>query len=150
MIKWDLYNFFLQEIYLSLPDKGKKIGDFVEKVHLALAHLEEEERKQASLISVRTEFQAKYQHAFAKRSTDNHLEFNLDMIIPSHGRNKANVNIDVANIQENGGLLGQDESLTSQPETAENTRNSRWQRSNLTDERHRACGGVWTSNSWWK
>lgn len=99
---------------MSLPDKGKKIGDFVEKVHLALAHLEEEERKQASLISVRTEFQA-----FAKRSTDNHLEFNLDMIIPSHGRNKANVNIDVANIQGNGGLLGQDESLTSQTETAE-------------------------------
>ncbi|XP_058639611.1 protein GRINL1A isoform X2 [Onychostoma macrolepis] len=103
----------------SLPDKGKKIADFVEKVHLALAHLEEEERKQASLISVRTEFQAKYQHAFAKRSTDKHLESNLDMIIPSHGRNKANVNIDAANIQENGGLLGQEESLTSQPEAAE-------------------------------
>ncbi len=91
----------------------------MEKVHLALAHLEEEERKQASLISVRTEFQAKYQHAFAKRSTDKHLESNLDMIIPSHGRNKANVNIDAANIQENGGLLGQEESLTSQPEAAE-------------------------------
>ncbi|XP_043101627.1 protein GRINL1A isoform X2 [Puntigrus tetrazona] len=103
----------------SLPDKGKKIADFVEKVHLALGHLEEEERKQASLISVRTEFQAKYQDAFAKRSTDKHLESNLDIIIPSHDRNKANVNIDAANIQKNGGLLGQEESLTSQPEAAE-------------------------------
>uniref|UniRef100_A0A673MMM2 DNA-directed RNA polymerase II subunit GRINL1A-like n=2 Tax=Sinocyclocheilus rhinocerous TaxID=307959 RepID=A0A673MMM2_9TELE len=103
----------------SLPDKGKKIADFVEKVHIALGHLEEEERKQASLISVRTEFQAKYQHALAKRSTDKHLESNLDMIIPSHDRNQANVNIDAANIQENGGLLGQEESLTSQPEPAE-------------------------------
>lgn len=112
---YDFFRRFLQ----SLPDKGKKIADFVEKVHLALAHLEEEERKQASLISVRTEFQAKYQHAFAKRSTDKYLESNLDMIIPSHGRNKANVNIDAANIQENGGLLGQEESLTSQPEAAE-------------------------------
>ncbi|XP_073693213.1 protein GRINL1A [Garra rufa] len=103
----------------SLPDKGKKIADFVEKVHLALGHLEEEERKQASLISVRTEFQAKYQDALAKRSTDKHLDSNLDMIIPSHDRNKANVNIDGANISENGGLLGQEESLTSQLEAAE-------------------------------
>ncbi|XP_059386025.1 DNA-directed RNA polymerase II subunit GRINL1A-like [Carassius carassius] len=103
----------------GLPDKGKKIADFVEKVHLALGHLEEEERKQANLISVRTEFQAKYQHALAKRSTDKHLESNLDMVIPSHDRNQANVNIDAANIQENGGLLGQEESLTSQPEHAE-------------------------------
>ncbi|KAL1271417.1 hypothetical protein QQF64_030433 [Cirrhinus molitorella] len=98
----------------SLPDKGKKIADFVEKVHLALGHLEEEERKQASLISVRTEFQAKYEHALAKRSTDKHLDSNLDMIIPSHDRNEASVNIDVANIQKNGGLLSQDEFLTAE------------------------------------
>ncbi|XP_052457951.1 DNA-directed RNA polymerase II subunit GRINL1A-like [Carassius gibelio] len=103
----------------TLPDKGKKIAGFVEKVHLALGHLEEEERKQASLISLRMEFQSKYQHALAKRSTETHLDSNLDMIIPSHDRNKANVNIDAANIKENGGLLGQAESLTSQPEDAE-------------------------------
>ncbi|XP_051756056.1 protein GRINL1A [Ctenopharyngodon idella] len=103
----------------SLPDKGKKIADFVEKVHLALGHLEEEERKQASLISVRTEFQAKYQQALAKRSTDKHLDSNLDMIITSHDGNEANINIDAANIQENGGLFGQEESLTSWPKAVE-------------------------------
>ncbi|KAI2662668.1 DNA-directed RNA polymerase II subunit GRINL1A-like protein [Labeo rohita] len=102
----------------TLPDKGKKIADFVEKVHLALGHLEEEERKQASLISVRTEFQAKYQHALAERSTDKHLDSNVDMIIPSRDRNKANVNINMADIQENGGLLGQEESLTSKLKAA--------------------------------
>ncbi|XP_026863200.2 protein GRINL1A [Electrophorus electricus] len=50
----------------TLPDKGKKISDFAERVRLALANLKEEEKKQASLSSVRTEFQAKYQHAFAQ------------------------------------------------------------------------------------
>ncbi|KAG1942098.1 protein GRINL1A isoform X2 [Pimephales promelas] len=102
----------------SLPDKGKKIADFVVKVHLALGHLEEEERKQANLISVRTELQAKYQQALANRSTDKHLGSNLDMIIPSHDGKEANVNIDEANIQENGGLFGQEESLTSRPQVA--------------------------------
>lgn len=89
------------------------------KVHLALGHLEEEERKQANLISVRTELQAKYQQALANRSTDKHLGSNLDMIIPSHDGKEANVNIDEANIQENGGLFGQEESLTSRPQVAE-------------------------------
>ncbi|XP_056123340.1 protein GRINL1A [Rhinichthys klamathensis goyatoka] len=103
----------------SLPDKGKKIADFVVKVHLALGHLEEEERKQANLISVRTELQAKYQQALANRSTDKHLGSNLDMIIPSHDGKEANVNIDEANIQENGGLFGQEESLTSRLQVAE-------------------------------
>lgn len=111
---YDLFRRFIQ----TLPDKGKKIADFVEKVHLALGHLEEEERKQASLISVRTEFQAKYQHALAERSTDKHLDSNVDMIIPSRDRNKANVNINMADIQENGGLLGQEESLTSKLKAA--------------------------------
>ncbi|KAK7176504.1 hypothetical protein R3I93_000666 [Phoxinus phoxinus] len=103
----------------SLPDKGKKIADFVVKVHLALGHLEEEERKQANLISVRTELQAKYQQALANRSTDKPLGSNLDMIIPSHDGEEANVNIDEANIQENGGLFGREESLTSRPQAAE-------------------------------
>ncbi|CAM4522946.1 unnamed protein product [Leuciscus chuanchicus] len=103
----------------SLPDKGKKIADFVVKVHLALGHLEEEERKQANLISVRTELQAKYQQALANRSTDKHLGSNLDIIIPSHDGKEANVNIDEANIQENGGLFGREESLTSRPQAAE-------------------------------
>lgn len=116
MSKNEFYFYYLSRRFIqSLPDKGKKIADFVEKVRLALGHLEEEERKQASLISVRTEFQAKYQQAFAKRSTDKHLDSNLDMIIPSNDGNEANINIDAANIQENGGLFGQEESLTSRP-----------------------------------
>ncbi|KAB5525993.1 hypothetical protein PHYPO_G00146580 [Pangasianodon hypophthalmus] len=51
----------------TLPDKGKKISEFVEKVRHALANKEEEEKKQASLASVRTEFQARYQQAFTQR-----------------------------------------------------------------------------------
>ncbi|XP_051563830.1 DNA-directed RNA polymerase II subunit GRINL1A-like [Myxocyprinus asiaticus] len=104
----------------SLPDKGKKIADFVEKVRLALGHLEEEERKQASLISVRAEFQAKYQQALAKRSIDKHLDSSSAMSITSHDKTEAHVNITAANIQENGGLFGQ-ESLTSPPKAAAET-----------------------------
>lgn len=51
----------------TLPDKGRKISDFVEKVRQALAALEEEEEKQASLSAIGTEFQARYQQALAQR-----------------------------------------------------------------------------------
>ncbi|KAK3510137.1 hypothetical protein QTP70_026731 [Hemibagrus guttatus] len=51
----------------TLPDKGKRISEFVEKVRHALANKEEEEKKQASLASVRSEFQARYQQAFTQR-----------------------------------------------------------------------------------
>lgn len=103
----------------TLPDKGKKIAEFVEKVHLALGHLEEDMRKQASLISVRTEFQSKYQQALAKRSTDKHLDSKMDTVIPSHDRKEANVNTDVVNVEENGGPFGQEEFLTARLQAAE-------------------------------
>uniref|UniRef100_A0A8B9J8Y1 RNA polymerase II subunit M n=1 Tax=Astyanax mexicanus TaxID=7994 RepID=A0A8B9J8Y1_ASTMX len=51
----------------TLPDKGKKITDFVEKVRQALEALEEEEEKQASLSTIGTEFQVRYQQALAQR-----------------------------------------------------------------------------------
>ncbi|XP_060767419.1 protein GRINL1A isoform X2 [Neoarius graeffei] len=57
----------LRRFVQTLPDKGKKISEFVEKVHHALANKEEEETKQASLVSVRAEFQARYQQAFTQR-----------------------------------------------------------------------------------
>ncbi|KAI4900198.1 hypothetical protein NFI96_017683 [Prochilodus magdalenae] len=50
----------------SLPDKGKKISDFAEKVRQALVDLEEEEKKRASLSAIETEFQARYQQAFTQ------------------------------------------------------------------------------------
>nr|XP_055058796.1 DNA-directed RNA polymerase II subunit GRINL1A-like [Misgurnus anguillicaudatus] len=99
----------------SLPDKGKKIADFVEKVNLALGHLDEQERKQASLISARAEFQAKYQQALSKRSTDKNLD--SDLHTPSHDENKA---YDAHNIQENS-LFDNNESSTSQPQAAAET-----------------------------
>ncbi|KAF4091075.1 hypothetical protein AMELA_G00033050 [Ameiurus melas] len=49
----------------TLPDKGKKISEFVGKVRHALANKEEEEKKQVRLASVRTEFQARYQQALS-------------------------------------------------------------------------------------
>lgn len=99
----------------SLPDKGKKIADFVEKVNLALENLDEQERKQASLISARAEFQSKYQQAFSKRTTDKNLD--SDLHTPSHDENKAH---DAHNIQENG-LFDHNEFSTSQPQAAAET-----------------------------
>ncbi|XP_038825068.1 early endosome antigen 1-like [Salvelinus namaycush] len=51
----------------TLPDKGKKISDFAERLCLALAQNEEEEMKQDMLSSVRTELQSKYQQTLTQR-----------------------------------------------------------------------------------
>lgn len=48
----------------TLPDKGKKITEFAEKVRFAIEHHDEDERKQSMLSAVRTELQSKYQQAF--------------------------------------------------------------------------------------
>ncbi|KAM9366302.1 protein GRINL1A [Symphorus nematophorus] len=48
----------------TLPDKGKKIKEFVEKVRLAIELHDEEERRQSSVSAARTELQSKYQQAF--------------------------------------------------------------------------------------
>ncbi|KAJ8340464.1 hypothetical protein SKAU_G00350970 [Synaphobranchus kaupii] len=58
----------------SLPDKGRKISDFVQRVHLALAHHEEEEKRRNMLTSVRTEFQSKYQQALSQRQPGNRTD----------------------------------------------------------------------------
>lgn len=54
----------------TLPDKGKKITDCVERVRIALVQHADEERKQDMLSSVRTEFQSKYQQAFSQQRHD--------------------------------------------------------------------------------
>lgn len=51
----------------TLPDKGKKIQEFAEKVHLAIEQLDEEERKQSLVSAARTELQSKYQQAFTRQ-----------------------------------------------------------------------------------
>lgn len=48
----------------TLPDKGRKLQDFREKIQQALEHREEDERKQRLVSAARTEFQSKYQQAF--------------------------------------------------------------------------------------
>ncbi|KAE8297067.1 DNA-directed RNA polymerase II subunit GRINL1A [Larimichthys crocea] len=48
----------------TLPDKGKKIKEFAEKVRLAIEHRDEEERRQSLVSAARTELQSKYQQAF--------------------------------------------------------------------------------------
>lgn len=48
----------------TLPDKGKKIKEFVENVRLAIEHHDEEERRQSLVSAARTELQSKYQQAF--------------------------------------------------------------------------------------
>ncbi|XP_042349355.1 protein GRINL1A [Plectropomus leopardus] len=51
----------------SLPDKGKKIKDFAEKLQLAIEHNDEEERRQGLVSAARTELQSKYQQAFTSQ-----------------------------------------------------------------------------------
>uniref|UniRef100_A0A3Q4BM46 Uncharacterized protein n=1 Tax=Mola mola TaxID=94237 RepID=A0A3Q4BM46_MOLML len=48
----------------TLPDKGEKIKEFVEKVRLALEHHDEKEKRQSVVCAARTELQSKYQQAF--------------------------------------------------------------------------------------
>ncbi|XP_008303278.1 protein GRINL1A [Stegastes partitus] len=51
----------------TLPDKGKKIKEFAEKVRLAIEHHSEEERRRSLVSAARTELQSKYQQAFTNR-----------------------------------------------------------------------------------
>lgn len=48
----------------TLPDKGKKIKEFVEKVRLAIQHQDEEERRQSLALATKTDFESKYRRAF--------------------------------------------------------------------------------------
>ncbi|KAM9860922.1 protein GRINL1A [Aulostomus maculatus] len=48
----------------TLPDKGKKIREFAERVQRAIEHRDEEERKRGSVSVARMELQSKYQQAF--------------------------------------------------------------------------------------
>ena len=54
----------------SLPDGGRKISDFAERVRLAISERdeeeEEEEQKRRLLLSAGTELQSKYQQAFSQ------------------------------------------------------------------------------------
>uniref|UniRef100_A0A1A7XDD5 Polymerase (RNA) II (DNA directed) polypeptide M n=1 Tax=Iconisemion striatum TaxID=60296 RepID=A0A1A7XDD5_9TELE len=52
----------------TLPDKGNKIKDFVEKVRSAIEERREEERRQSLVSAARTELQSKYQRAFQQRA----------------------------------------------------------------------------------
>uniref|UniRef100_M4AIV8 RNA polymerase II subunit M n=1 Tax=Xiphophorus maculatus TaxID=8083 RepID=M4AIV8_XIPMA len=49
----------------TLPDKGKKIRDFAEKVRLAIEQCSEEERRQSLMSAARAELQSKYHQAFS-------------------------------------------------------------------------------------
>ncbi|XP_060894547.1 protein GRINL1A [Labrus mixtus] len=49
----------------TLPDKGKKIKEFAEKVRLAVQLHDEEERRRSLVSAVSTELQSKYKQAFA-------------------------------------------------------------------------------------
>nr|XP_046242412.1 protein GRINL1A [Scatophagus argus] len=53
-----------KKLVQTLPDKGKKIKEFAEKVRLAVEHHDEEERRQSLVSAARTELQSKYQQAF--------------------------------------------------------------------------------------
>ncbi|XP_062241458.1 protein GRINL1A [Platichthys flesus] len=54
-----------QKLLQSLPDKGKRISEFAEKVRLAIEHHDEEDRRQSLVSSARMELQSKYQQAFS-------------------------------------------------------------------------------------
>ncbi|XP_061749541.1 protein GRINL1A [Nerophis ophidion] len=54
----------------TLPDKGKKLRDFAEKINHAIEQHDEEERKKSLVSAARAEFQSKYQHAFTVRRSE--------------------------------------------------------------------------------
>ncbi|CAL8379013.1 unnamed protein product [Arctogadus glacialis] len=51
----------------SLPDGGRKISDFAERVRLAVVERDDEKQRPRLLCSVGTELQSKYQQALAQR-----------------------------------------------------------------------------------
>ncbi|XP_030233565.1 protein GRINL1A [Gadus morhua] len=51
----------------SLPDGGRKISDFAERVRLAVVERDEDKQRPRLLFSVGTELQSKYQQAFSQR-----------------------------------------------------------------------------------
>lgn len=51
----------------TLPDKGKKIKDFAEKVRLAIEQRGAEERRQSLVSAARAELQTKYHRAFSNQ-----------------------------------------------------------------------------------
>lgn len=53
-----------QRLTQTLPDKGKKIKEFAEKIRLAIEQHDEEERRRSLVSAARTELQSKYQQAF--------------------------------------------------------------------------------------
>ncbi|XP_037605684.1 protein GRINL1A [Sebastes umbrosus] len=56
----------------SLPDKGKKIKEFAEKVRLAIEHHDEEEKRQSLGFAAGTELQSKYRQAFTSQQRASH------------------------------------------------------------------------------
>lgn len=48
----------------TLPDKGKKLKEFAEKLRLAIDHHDEEERRRSLVSASATVLQSKYQQAF--------------------------------------------------------------------------------------
>ncbi|XP_077445643.1 protein GRINL1A isoform X2 [Stigmatopora argus] len=61
-----------KNLIVALPDKGKKLRDFAEKIHHAIERCDEEERKQSLASAASAEFQSKYRQAFAgnRQQTD--------------------------------------------------------------------------------
>ncbi|KAM6943594.1 protein GRINL1A [Xenentodon cancila] len=57
-------NIKIEKLLQTLPDKGKKMKDFEEKLRLAVEKCSEEERRQSLVTAARTELQSKYQQAF--------------------------------------------------------------------------------------
>ncbi|XP_029000653.1 protein GRINL1A [Betta splendens] len=51
----------------TLPDKGKKLKEFADKLRLAIEDHDEEERRQSLVCAAATELQSKYQQAFIRQ-----------------------------------------------------------------------------------
>uniref|UniRef100_A0A3Q2QWM1 Myocardial zonula adherens protein n=1 Tax=Fundulus heteroclitus TaxID=8078 RepID=A0A3Q2QWM1_FUNHE len=56
-----------RKLLQTLPDKGKKIKDFAEKVRLAIEERDEEQRRQRLVSAAEAELQSKYRQAFSSQ-----------------------------------------------------------------------------------
>lgn len=67
----------------TLPDKGRKLLEFRDKIQEALEHHEEAERKQKLVSAARTEFQSKYHKAFTLQQHHIHSSSAADKDSPA-------------------------------------------------------------------
>ncbi|XP_044052470.1 protein GRINL1A [Siniperca chuatsi] len=103
----------------TLPDKGKKIKEFAEKVRLTIEHNDEDEKRRSLVFAARTELQSKYQQAFTmqQRAISNtpaaSHQNRLSEAAASNAMHEMETSPASADVQENNSLDKQQDQFVS-------------------------------------